>query len=135
MLNLFWKWKNVLERYYLAAKKFKANTIIRLTSDCPLTDIKLLKRISDIFAKGNYDYVSNVNPPTFPDGLDIEVFNFKTLKKLRKAKRNTKEHVTKYMRSSDEFRKFNFYNSKDYSHLRLTLDYLEDFKLINKILK
>ena len=129
--------KNVLERYYLAAKKFKANTIIRLTSDCPLTDIKLLKRISDIFAKGNYDYVSNVNPPTFPDGLDIEVFNFKTLKKTyEKAKtKYEKEHVTKYMRSSDEFRKFNFYNSKDYSHLRLTLDYLEDFKLINKILK
>jgi len=43
--------------------------------------LKLLKKISEIFTKGNYDYISNVNPPTFPDGLDIEVFNFKTLKK------------------------------------------------------
>ena len=97
--------KNVLQRYYFAAKKFNAETIIRLTSDCPLIDINLIKKITNLYEQNNYDYVSNVNPPTFPDGMDVEVFNFKTLKSIYKATdKDDKEHVTKLIRYSNNFK-------------------------------
>ena len=51
------------------------------------------------FKESSYDYLSNINPPSFPDGLDIEIFNFETLKKafeLSKSK-SDKEHVTQYI--------------------------------------
>ena len=72
--------KNVLKRYYFAAKKFNLKNIIRITSDCPCVDLKIVKKIYDIFNKGKFDYVSNTINPTFPDGLDAEIFNFKSLK-------------------------------------------------------
>ena len=128
--------KNVLERYYFAAKKFNAKTIIRLTSDCPLIDINLINRITNLYEQNNYDYVSNINPPTFPDGMDVEVFNFKTLKKVfyRATDKEDKEHVTKLIRYSNNFKKLNYFNLVDYSNLRITLDYIEDYKLIKKII-
>ena len=66
---------NVLDRYFKTAKKFKAHAIIRVTADCPFTDPKLIDKFLDRFFKFKYDYFSNINPPTFPDGFDIEIFN------------------------------------------------------------
>jgi spore coat polysaccharide biosynthesis protein SpsF (cytidylyltransferase family) len=83
------------------------------------------------------DYASNVNPPTFPDGLDVEVFKFKALKEAySKAKKPTeREHLTTYIINSKKFKKFNLKNSIDYSTLRLTLDEKKDLILIEKIIK
>ena len=73
--------KNVLERYYKCAIKFKLKDIIRITSDCPLIDIKILEEVLLKYESENLEYVCNTLPPTFPDGLDVEVFSFNTLKK------------------------------------------------------
>ena len=62
--------KDVLDRHYRCAIKFNAGPIIRITSDCPLFDPYLVERMLQIFLKNNYDYVTNREPPTFPDGLD-----------------------------------------------------------------
>ena len=72
---------NVLKRYYDCAKKYKAETIIRLTSDCPLLEYNLIDQLLVEFKKDNYDYLSNVHPATFPDGYDVEIFSFEALKK------------------------------------------------------
>ena len=72
---------NVLDRYYKASKKFNSENIIRITSDCPFIDVATLNKMVEIFASLDYDYMSNIDPRTFPKGLDIEIFNFKTLKK------------------------------------------------------
>ncbi len=128
---------NVLDRYYQAAKKFKANVIIRITSDCPFTDPKLMDQFLEIFLKLKYDYFSNVNPPSFPDGFDIEIFSFKTLKfAWKNASSNyDKEHVTTYLRKSNKINKGNFSLKQDYSKLRITLDNQNDLKLIQQIAK
>ena len=73
--------KNVLERYYKAALKFKGKNIIRITSDCPLIDAKLVDQTIKLYENSNSDYTSNCYPRSFPDGLDVEVFSFKALKK------------------------------------------------------
>ena len=73
--------KNVLSRYFKAAKKYKLKNIIRITSDCPLIDHKLLDCMITKYFTNNYDYLSNTLTPTYPDGFDIEIFKFSVLKK------------------------------------------------------
>ena len=64
--------KNVLSRYYNAAKKYKSDVIIRITSDCILSDPKMISKMINIFHKKKIDYLTNNYPPTFPDGFDVE---------------------------------------------------------------
>ena len=129
--------ENVFSRYLNAGKRFKAKIIVRITGDCPLVDPKIVDQCIKRFKKNNVDYVSNVFPPTFPDGLDVEVFGLNTLEKLKKVKLNSedKEHVTKYILENKKFTKQNIFNEKDMSNLRLTVDQKEDFIIIKKLFK
>ncbi len=83
------------------------------------------------------DYVSNVFPPTFPDGLDVEVISFSTLKKINRLANSfaQREGVTKYIRDNEKnFKIINFKRrGKDLSKLRLTVDEEEDLTLVKKI--
>lgn len=128
--------ENVLDRYYQAAKQNNAEMIVRVTSDCPLVDPGILDKLIHLFLNGNYDYVSNNMPPTYPHGLDAEVFSFSSLEKAwRESKlKEEREHVTPYIRKNPKkFKIGNLSNSKDLSKLRWTLDFKEDFELITKI--
>ena len=127
---------NVLKRYYEAAKKFNADNIIRITSDCPLIDPILLDDMVNQYLKSQYDYFSNTLQPTFPDGMDIEIFNKVTLNTANK-KAKTKhdlEHVTSYIKTSKKFNKYNYFLKSNKSNLRVTLDTRDDLENIKKIL-
>ena len=128
---------DVLNRFYHAAKKYRGINIARITADCPLIDPKIVDDVISNFFLKNADYSSNVNPPTFPDGLDVEVFKFRVLKEAYiNAKKSTeREHVTPFIITNKKFKKFNLKSSIDYSTLRLTLDEKEDLILIEKIIK
>jgi len=130
---------DVLDRYYQAAQLFRVEPIIRITADCPLLDPKVVEKVIDFYLKGRYDYVSNTYLLTFPDGLDVEVFNFKSLEKSwQKAKlKSEREHVTAYILKHPKIFKIGNVscNEKDISYLRLTLDEKEDLILIRKIYK
>jgi glutamate-1-semialdehyde aminotransferase/spore coat polysaccharide biosynthesis protein SpsF (cytidylyltransferase family) len=129
--------EDVLDRFYKAAKKYKEENIARITADCPLIDPKIVDNVINNFFSNNVDYASNTNPPTFPDGLDVEVFKFSALKEayVNAKKSEEREHVTPFIINNKKFKKFNLKNSIDYSSLRLTLDEKEDFILIAKIIK
>ena len=127
---------DVLKRYYLCAQKFSANPIIRITGDCPLVDPWLIDEMIEFFQSHQYDYVSNTLKPTYPDGLDVEIFSFKTLQQLEKltTKKFDREHVTSFiMKNKTRFKTFNFENKKDLSDLRLTVDEKNDLTLVRKI--
>ena len=70
---------NVLDRYYQCAKNFSISTIVRISADDPLIDPTIVDRVIEKFYSNSYDYVSNTNPRTFPQGNEIEVFSFETL--------------------------------------------------------
>ena len=127
---------DVLKRYYLCAKKFNADIVIRITSDCPLIDTRLLDRMIKKFSEfKNVDYFSNTIKRTFPDGLDIEIFTFNALKKANKNCKNKKqrEHVTQYFLNNKFFNIKNLEHKKNLSQLRWTLDEREDLNFIKKI--
>ena len=127
--------ENVAKRFIDCSKKYKIETIVRITADCPLIDPVLVDNIIELHVKKKNDYTSNVLHLSFPDGLDVEVFNLKALiksQKLLKTKKN-KEHVTLCLRKSKEFKKSNYLNKINYSNRRWTLDYLEDYIFLKKV--
>ena len=111
---------DVLDRFYNVAKKYKASNILRITGDCPLIDFQIVDEVISNFFLKDVDYASNTNPPTFPDGLDVEIFKFSALKKAFKESINfsEREHVTPFIRNNKKFKKFNLHNYKDYSSIR-----------------
>ena len=129
--------KDVLDRFYNAAKKYKASNIVRITADCPFIDPEIVDEVINNFFIKKVDYASNINPSTFPDGLDVEVFKFSALKEAFKKSKKLleREHVTPFIRINSKFKKFNLVNFTDYSSIRLTLDEKEDFIVIEKIIK
>jgi len=128
--------ENVLSRYYEAAKKFNADVIIRITSDCPVIDPVLLDEMIEVYLQGGADYLSNSITRTFPRGLDAEIFSFKVLEKAytESSLQYELEHVTPYIYQHTElFSLKNFAGEKDYSFHRWTLDTDEDYLLIKEI--
>ena len=128
---------NVLDRYYNANKYFKGKIIVRITSDCPLTDPNLIDKFINIFLKKKVDYLTNVISRTFPDGLDIEIFNKKALNTAWKNSQHTfdKEHVTPYLRKSKKIKKFNISLKNNFSKDIWTIDYKKDLLMLKKIIK
>jgi spore coat polysaccharide biosynthesis protein SpsF len=128
---------DVLDRYYQAAKEFNIDPIVRITADCPVLDWQICDELIDFYLQNKFDYVSNVRPPTFPDGLDVEVFSFKALEKSQQEAKlkSEREHVTPYIASHPEIFKIGnlVRNGKDLSSLRLTLDEKTDLVLLKKI--
>lgn len=129
---------DVLDRFYQAACKFNVDDIVRVTSDCPLMDPAIVDGVVSFYKKNkeHLDYASNVDPPTFPDGMDVEVFSFGALERIwRQAKLpSDREHVTAHMRHRPgEFKMDNLRNGIDFSTIRLTVDEPEDFILIRRI--
>ncbi|MGQ0790632.1 MAG: cytidylyltransferase domain-containing protein [Nitrosopumilaceae archaeon] len=127
---------DVLGRFYNAAVKFSADPIIRITGDCPLVDPYLLDKMVEFYLENNYDYVSNTIIPTYPDGLDIEVFSFDTLSKaFTEAKlKSEREHVTPFIwKNPTIFRLHNYENTEDQSNYRWCVDEPPDLDLIRLI--
>ena len=127
---------DVLNRHYECAVSNKADHIIRITGDCPLIDPNIVQKILEFYLENNYDYVSNTINPTFPDGLDTEIFSFKTLMDSNENAKlpSEREHVTPYITNHPEkFNLFNFENERDLSFLRWTVDEELDLQLIKKI--
>ena len=136
----FFKGENqdVLSRYYFAAKKFQSKIIIRITSDCPFIDYRILDKMIQKFKNNNFDYYANTYPlPTkFPDGMDIEIFKYSTLKKtFENAKLpSEREHVTPYMFNSKKFKCKKMGMQKNYSKYRFCIDFKKDYLLFKKII-
>ena len=133
---------DVLARYLQAAKAFSADVVVRITGDCPLIDPVIVDFAVGFYLESypSFDYVSNVLPDsrTYPRGLDVEVFSFKSLEKaaLQSHAQEFREHVTLYIyEHPEEFKLGSFIAAPDMSNYRWTVDTPEDFQLISTILE
>jgi spore coat polysaccharide biosynthesis protein SpsF len=127
---------DVLNRYYNAAKYFSVDTIVRITADDPFKDPQIIDKVIEIFEKNNLDFAYNNYPPTFPEGLDTEVFSFDA---LQKAFNNSidpfeREHITQYFyRNPSEFNQECLKNPTDLSYLRWTIDTQQDWDMAEMV--
>jgi spore coat polysaccharide biosynthesis protein SpsF len=129
---------DVADRLYSTAKHFKADAIVRITGDCPLADPDVIEKVVAAFVKDSegWDYITNTLPPTFPDGLDTELFPAATLKRLFEEVRDPfwREWFNCYIEKHLElFRILNVTNEKNLSKLRWTVDYAEDLAFVRAI--
>jgi spore coat polysaccharide biosynthesis protein SpsF (cytidylyltransferase family) len=129
---------DVLGRYYECALEYSLSGVLRITADCPLIDPTIVDKGLTIFKNNTYDYVSNTLARTFPDGNETEIFSFNALKRANNEATlpSEREHVTPYFKTHPNlFNMKNFENFENLSHLRWTMDYEEDLKLIKLIFK
>jgi spore coat polysaccharide biosynthesis protein SpsF len=127
---------DVLERFYQAANSYQPEHVVRLTGDCPLADPDLIDQVVAHHLAGNFDYTSSALEPTFPDGLDVEIFRFKCLGQawLEAKLTSQREHVTLFIHQQpDLFKLGSFKGEHDLSELRWTVDEPADFELITRI--
>ena len=129
---------DVLARYYQAAKKFKADIIVRVTADCPLIDPNTINELIEEFKSNSYDYISNVLERTFPRGLDTEVFSFKALEKANKLSKKPaeREHVTSFIYGNPNLFKLKNITAQGTLRrpdIRLCLDTKEDLQVLQNI--
>ncbi|PIR74165.1 MAG: hypothetical protein COU35_03855 [Candidatus Magasanikbacteria bacterium CG10_big_fil_rev_8_21_14_0_10_47_10] len=127
---------DVLDRYYQAAKKVNADSVIRITGDCPFMDPAVIDRIVQEFQKGGYDYVANTQPATYPDGIDVEVFSFQALERAwnEAGLSSEREHVTPYIwKNPTLFAIGNIVHDADWSGYRWTLDTPEDLDFLRHV--
>ena len=127
---------DVLDRYYQAAKCYDPETVVRVTGDCPIIDPDLVDRIIECYHNNEVDYASNTEPPTYPDGLDTEVFSFAALKAAHEQAEKSfdREHVTSFIRTNRYFKRINYANETDLSNDRWTVDDPRDFEVINNVI-
>jgi glutamate-1-semialdehyde 2,1-aminomutase len=126
---------DVLDRYLQAAKTAAADVVIRITGDCPLIDPGLVDEAIRRFKATDVDYLSNTSPPSYPDGLDTEVFTFAALERAAREaeKAFDREHVTPYLREAGQFRQATMQNDEDLSALRWTVDEPTDFEVATNV--
>lgn len=134
---------DVLERFYFAAKDEQPDYVVRLTSDCPLIDAEVIDKVIENCLKSGSDYASNTLLPTYPDGVDVEVFKFSALQKAynEATLKSDREHVTPYIWRNSTFKglsmfeSINVENEVDLSNHRITVDTIEDFMLIKSLIE
>lgn len=127
---------DVHSRFASIVESLHPSYFVRLTGDCPLFMPDVLDAMLVKFESRKIDYLSNVNPPSFPDGLDIEIVSSRAFRQFSKLDLSLaeKEHVTLGLRSRPEiFLSENFTNELDLSQKRWTVDYREDFIFVRDI--
>ena len=127
--------RDVLARFALAAESTPATTLVRVTGDCPLVDPDLLATVIDEFNRQSVDYLSNCVPPSYPDGLDLEVFTREVLLRAQAecTSSEQREHVTPWMRESGKLNTGCVTHCSDLSALRWTVDEPEDLEVIRAV--
>jgi glutamate-1-semialdehyde aminotransferase/spore coat polysaccharide biosynthesis protein SpsF (cytidylyltransferase family) len=126
---------DVLERFYGAAREHGADTVVRITADCPLIDPGVVDRVVERFRRGDCDYASNTLRYTYPDGLDTEVFSMAALEQARREAKqpSEREHVTPYLRSG-KFRVVNVESDVALEEKqRWTVDYPADLEFVRGV--
>ncbi len=132
---------DLLDRHYKTALYYTADVILKIPSDCPLIDSKIIDKVIGFFMDnlGVYDYVSNLHPASYPDGNDVEIMTFSAIENAWKksAKQFEREHTTPYIWENPSLFRIGsvlWETGKDYSTThRWTIDYPEDYEFIKNV--
>lgn len=129
---------DVLDRYYQCALEYKADIVIRITSDCPLIDPALIDHmVGKMIQDPSLSYSSNVEPTTYPEGQSVEVMSMAAVTKAWHEVTDppSREHVTPYIRFHKSlFKSYCLKCVPDASHLRMTVDYEDDARMVKGLL-
>lgn len=131
---------DVMERVIQTAAFAEADIIVEVTGDCPLIDPNIVEQVIQMYLFNKADYVTNAHIRCYPDGMDVQVFNLNTLMKSAAMTSDPldHEHVTLHIRNNpDLFSHLHLIAPQKlhWPELGLTLDEMNDFELITKIIE
>ncbi len=129
--------EDVLDRYVKAVASTSADTVVRLTADCPLSDPEMVDQALDLFYHLHVEYLSNSLRRTYPRGFDIEIMSRTALESAAREAvlHREREHVTPFIRNHPErFSQACFVSPEDFSSWRLTVDTKEDAEIVQHVL-
>ncbi len=130
---------DLIDRHLRCADAYGATVVAKVPSDVPVVDPALVDEVFALFESGDYDYVSNLHPASFPDGLDCEVFSLAALRvAAQEVTRDfEREHTTSFLWDNPQrFRigSITTPDGVDYSLThRWTIDYDEDYRFLQAI--
>lgn len=127
---------DVLDRFWQATRLTAADHIVRITADCPIMDPTMIDRVVEAHLANGNAYTSNIDPPTWPDGLDVEVITRGALEIawVEATEAHEREHVTPYLRNNPaRFASENVASDVDLSGHRWTLDQEEDYRFLEAV--
>ena len=129
---------DLVDRLYQVANQCHADAIVRITGDCPLVDPVLVDKIINIYldSEGKLDFVSNANPRTYPDGLDVVVFSFKALSKVWNEVKDSYMRemvILNFLEHPETYRLGKVVYVEDLSYLRWTVDFQYDLDFVRRV--
>jgi glutamate-1-semialdehyde 2,1-aminomutase len=126
---------DVLARFRGAAEMSSADIVVRVTGDCPLVDPDIVDDVVELVLKDKFSYASNIDPPSFPDGMDVEAFPIEILRLADQLAKDPfdREHVTPLIRRELAVKKSNLLSPVNVSTFRLTLDDKSDLDTLDRI--
>jgi spore coat polysaccharide biosynthesis protein SpsF len=132
---------DLLARHIAAARELGADVVAKIPSDCPLIDPAVVDRVLGHYRAhaDDFDFVTNLHPPSWPDGNDVEVMPLPILELANEEARQAheREHTTPFVWDRPErFRIGNvsWGGGRDLSKThRFTIDYPEDYELISRV--
>jgi len=128
--------EDVLARYVQAAEARDAETVVRITADCPLLMPAVSDRVVQAFQESDCDYASNTLERMYPLGLDTEVLSIETLHRADREASDPadREHVTRYVqRHPSNFELRSVTDDTDWSDLRWTVDEAPDLQFVRRV--
>ena len=126
------RFKNLLEQ-----NKYYHKSFLRISSDSPLIDYKLVDRCIRIFKKKKPNILTNVFPRTFPKGQSIEIINSRFFLKnqTKFISPQDKEHVTNFFYRKKFKKILNIRNQINYSSFNMCVDTYKDLKKMRLFFK
>ncbi|MFA5824701.1 MAG: glycosyltransferase family protein [Gallionellaceae bacterium] len=131
---------DVMSRVIGAAESVAADVVVEITGDCPVIDPALIEQVIRTFLANRADYVNNLEVPSYPGGMDTQVFKLETLKRSASMTENAldHEHVTLHIRNHPEIFSHLYMVAPPDLHwpeLGLTLDEPNDYELLKRVIE
>ena len=134
--------EDVLDRFYQAAVQYRPDWVVRVTSDCPLLDSRVVDQVVHKAIDSDVDYCANIITEDFPDGQDVEVFKFSALQRAwnEATLKSEREHVTPYIRNNSDLKGGKLFTAHDvkchsnFNSIRMTVDEKADLIAIRKLI-
>lgn len=135
--------EDVLDRFYQASVKYQPDWVVRVTSDCPLLDSRVVDEVVMAAIESDVDYCANIITEDFPDGQDVEVFKFYSLERAwKEASLNSeREHVTPYIKNNSDLKGGKLFSAHDvkcpsnFNSIRMTVDEEADLIAVRRLIE
>lgn len=127
---------DIAGRLFGAAKEFGASALVRVWGDCPLIAPEVIDALVGTYERENADFATNSEPPTFPFGMNAEVYSFGTLEKIVKSTEDPfyREFPIEFIKDDGDLKMVNSPNESDVSDIKFTVDYPQDAEVVSKII-